>query len=94
MARSEKSYSVSSYDARKAALSNYLAASGHSNFEVVSIDDRFGPARTEPIDAIVVSRQTKRAAEELNAERMKSGLGPLRIVEIDMVLAEDCAPVS
>ncbi|MCK4455079.1 MAG: inosine/xanthosine triphosphatase [Thermoplasmata archaeon] len=94
MARSEKSYSASPYDARKAGLNNYLAASGHSSFEIVSIDDRFGPAKSEPIDAIVVSMETKRTAEELNAERMKSGLSPLRIVEIGMVLAEDCAPVS
>jgi len=94
MARSEKSSSVSPYDARKAALKNYLTASGHSNFEIVSIDDRFGPAKTEPIDAIVVSKETKGTAEELNAERMRSGLSPLKIVEIAMVLAEDCAPVS
>jgi inosine/xanthosine triphosphatase len=94
MAQSVKSYSVSPYDARRAALSNYLEANGYSNFEIVRIDDRFGPARTEQIDAIIVSHETKRSAEELNAERMKSGLSPLRIVEIGMVLAEDCAPVS
>jgi inosine/xanthosine triphosphatase len=94
MAQSMKSYSVSPYDARRAALNNYLAANGYSNFEIVKIEDRFGPARTEAIDAIVVSKETKGTAEELNAERMKSGLDPLKIVVIGMVLAGDCGPVS
>ncbi|MFQ5909601.1 MAG: inosine/xanthosine triphosphatase [Thermoplasmata archaeon] len=94
MAQSERSYSVSPYEARKAALSNYLAASGHSEFVIVQIEDRFGPARSEPIDAIVVSRETRTAAEELNEERVRAGLNPPRIVDVDMVLAEDCVPIS
>ncbi|MFQ6127415.1 MAG: inosine/xanthosine triphosphatase [Thermoplasmata archaeon] len=94
MAQSEKSYPVSPYEARKAALSNYLTASGHSNFEIVKIEDRFGPAKTEPLDAIVVSHETRRTAEEINEERMAAGLRPLKIVKVDMVLAEDCVPIS
>lgn len=94
MAKSEKSYPVSPYDVREAALTNYLTATGYSDFKTVPIEDRFGPARTDPFDVIVVSRETRKTADELNQERRKVGLGPLDIVEVDMVLAEDCVPIS
>lgn len=94
MVGSEKSYPVSPYDAREAALSNYLTATGYSDFKIVPIEDRFGPARTDPLDVIVVSRETRKTADELNEARKKAGLGPLEIVEVDMVLAEDCVPIS
>jgi len=94
MAGSEKSYPVSPFDAREAALNNYLTATGYSNFRIVGIEDRFGPARTDPLDTIVVSRETRKSADELNEERRKAGLDPLEIVEVDMVLAEDCVPIS
>ncbi|MFQ6106913.1 MAG: inosine/xanthosine triphosphatase [Thermoplasmata archaeon] len=94
MVKSEKSYAVSPYEARKATLSNFLAASGYSNFRIVKIGDRFGPAKTDPLDAIVVSQETKETAEALNEARLKAGLRPLKIIGVKMVLAEDCVPVS
>lgn len=89
-----KSYSVSPYEARRTNLVNYLTSAGFSNFDVVGIDDPFGPARTEHIDAIVVSEETRSTADELNKVRVNSGLSPLQVVQIDMVLAEDCVPIS
>ena len=54
----------------------------------------FGPAATYNYDAIVVSKNTREMADAMNWAREKSGLKPLEIVEIDIVLAEDGKPIA
>ena len=53
------------------------------SFNVVLIDDPFGPTITEPeFDAIVVSTETLSGGVAVNRERAKRGLGRLAVVAI------------
>ncbi len=62
---------------------------------IVPIEDQYGPAATSPdIDALVVSRETLRTGEEINQIRQSSGLPPLELVTVEMVLANDQKPIS
>jgi inosine/xanthosine triphosphatase len=60
----------------------------------VKLEDPYGPAACGPYDAIAVSSETRPVAEQINRERKNIGLGPLAIIEIATVLAEDGLPVS
>ena len=63
--------------------------------EIVPIEDQYGPAATSPdIDALAVSRETLRTGEEINQIRQSSGLPPLELVIVEMVLANDRKPIS
>lgn len=63
--------------------------------EIVPLNDPYGPALHNPeIEAIVVSEETESKAREINALRVRRGLKPLKIIVIDMVLAEDKIPIS
>jgi pantetheine-phosphate adenylyltransferase len=63
--------------------------------ELVILNDPLGPAVEDPeADAIVVSAETRKRAEEINRKRRERGLKPLQIVEIPMVLASDGTPIS
>ncbi|MEM0492775.1 MAG: pantetheine-phosphate adenylyltransferase [Candidatus Thermoplasmatota archaeon] len=64
------------------------------NYKTEGITDRYGPSINEDFDAIVVSSETKRVADEINDIRIKKGMKPLRIVTIPLVLAEDNKPIS
>jgi pantetheine-phosphate adenylyltransferase len=66
-----------------------------SRAEITVLSDPFGPAvEDREAQAIVVSPETRRRAEELNEMRKSNGLPPLEIVEIPFVLAEDGKPIS
>jgi cytidyltransferase-like protein len=75
-----------------ARLAGKLA--GGKRYEVVVIDDAFGPAATGDFDVIVVSEETERGARAINEKRRLAGLPPLEIVVVPMVLAEDGKPIS
>lgn len=84
---------IVSYEKRKEALENFLGGLGR--YSVVKLDDPLGNAvRDREIGAIVVSEETFPGALEINEARKKRGLGPLEILSIPMVLAEDGEPIS
>jgi len=63
--------------------------------KIVPLHDRYGPTVDgSKIDALIVSRRTIKTAYEINAERKVKGLKPLKIVPIDLLLAEDRRPIS
>ena len=63
--------------------------------EINVISDPFGPALVDrDLQAIVVSSEARKRAEELNKLRAQRGLATLDIVEIPFVLAEDGTPIS
>ncbi len=63
--------------------------------EIVPLYDTYGPAATSKrIEVLVVSRETECVASEINMKRRTVGLPPLKVVAIDMVLAENCNPIS
>jgi len=83
-------------EVREQALWELLRSRGWlEQAEVHVISDPFGPTIDDPeLEAIVVSPETRRRAEELNEIRVLKGLRKLEIVQIPFVLAEDGAPIS
>jgi pantetheine-phosphate adenylyltransferase len=64
------------------------------SFEVVKLNDRYGPALYEDFDYIVVSPETYGVAKEINNLRMQVGRKELKIVKVPWVLADDFMPIS
>lgn len=59
-------------------------------YEVVPIDDPFGPTKSDPnMDMIVVSAETLRGGEKVNELRVQNKLNPLEIFCIELVEATD-----
>ncbi|HTD81343.1 MAG TPA: pantetheine-phosphate adenylyltransferase, partial [Thermoplasmata archaeon] len=85
---------VSPYRLRKQRLEAWLGKRGYERWTIGSLEDPFGPAVSEPFDAIVVSEDREGVAKALNEERTRRGLPPLAIHVVPMVLAEDDAPIA
>ncbi|MCK4757565.1 MAG: phosphopantetheine adenylyltransferase [Thermoplasmata archaeon] len=95
MANRYRNVVVESYELREQRLMDEaLKLSDGKSFTITEINDPFGPAATYNYDAIVVSKNTREMADAMNWAREKSGLKPLEIVEIDIVLAEDGKPIA
>jgi inosine/xanthosine triphosphatase len=85
---------VNPYGVRKRRLEAWLRRRGHRAARVGPIEDEFGPAVSEPFDAIVVSAERAEVATALNEERARRGLPPLAAHVVPMVLAQDDAPIA
>jgi len=85
---------VNPYATRRKRLEAWLRSHGHRAARIVPIEDEFGPAATEPFDALVVSADREKVAEALNGERARRGLPPLGVHVVPMVLAQDDAPIA
>jgi pantetheine-phosphate adenylyltransferase len=81
------------FDERAEKVSEVLERYGKS-FEIVELNDRYGPALYEDFDYIVVSPETYSTALELNEARKADGRRELAVVRIPWVLADDFMPVS
>ena len=94
--RLRKSHHVDPYPRRKRELVHFLRKEGLTGrFEIVPLDDPYGPiVRGSSVDAVIVSRMTKKTANKINIIRRRRGLKPLPIVSISMVPAEDFEPIS
>jgi len=76
-------------------IKKYLKLKNYDKQTIIKIIyDEFGPAVDGDYDAIIVSPETLKNAEELNKKRIKSGKNPLKLIEIPFVLAEDNKPIS
>ncbi len=84
---------VPDYSSRERALMEFARGLG-KRFDIVPLNDRFGPATTGDFDAIVVSEETFPIAQEINRLRRASKLTPLSVIRIGYVLAFDSAPIS
>ena len=95
MALRNREVSVQDYDTRLQNLNNILGQmSKGKRFFVFALEDQIGGTTTENYDAIVVSQETLKGAENINLIRERNGMKPLEIVVIDMVLAHDKKPIS
>ncbi len=64
-------------------------------FEIVKLDDEFGPAVIEgKVDALVVSDETSQKGAILNALRKERNLAPVEIIIVPMNLASDGDRIS
>ena len=65
------------------------------SFEIVELDDDFGPAVIEDdVDALVVSNETSEKGDILNALRKERNLDPVEIVIVPMKMASDGNRIS
>jgi len=91
---------LAAYDVRRAALAaelDCLVDTYTASYEIVELNDTYGPAVTrEDADALVVSPEAKaqRRANELNEERVSRGLDRLEIHTAPFVTAEDGTRIS
>ena len=86
---------VKPVDTRVETVKKYLSGKNYEgHVEVGVIDDRFGPAVTGDFDAIVVSPETSKVAEEINEERKKLGRKKLEIHIIPFVMAKNGKTIS
>ncbi|KYK29592.1 MAG: hypothetical protein AYK23_01640 [Candidatus Proteinoplasmatales archaeon SG8-5] len=95
MAESLRVVSVQSYVVRERHLIDEAQRlSGGKRFHIVRITDEHGPAAAGNYDAIIVSKETESTAADINDVRKMKGLKQLKIITIDMILADDGKPVS
>src|SRR3989449_8894934 len=85
---------VTPFRIRQRRLEAWLTKHGYAGWAIGPLGDPYGPAVSEPFDAIVVSEDREGVAKALNDERVRRGLPPLTIHVVPMVLAEDDAPIA
>jgi len=82
-------------DKRMSNLNHFLATKHHNNFNISRLEDPFGTTIYEDdFDAIVVSKETKPTAIEINKIREKKGMKLIDVITIDFVFAADGVPIS
>lgn len=88
--------SKQSFDTRMDQILSYLKNKDEELPTIViePIETVAGPTLYTDFDAIVVSEETKRSAEDINKKRKKKGLKPMEIISIPLVLAEDNEKIS
>lgn len=88
---------IETFEKRRQAVLEFVKnEKGLDRVEIVKIENLFGPtlAKDLLIEAIVVSRDTKKNASIINQKRNELGLVPLKIFVAPEVLAEDGELIS
>jgi cytidyltransferase-like protein len=91
-----KPHEIAPFAVRLEELKSFLMKRGWlGRFEIVPLYNPYGVTLTsKSLDAIVVSRETEARAHEINERREARGLQPLKIIVVDMIMAENCDPIS
>lgn len=84
-ASERKGRKVKPFHERIKQLENFLQSHGWSA-KIVPLEDEAGPALRLDMNVLVVSEETREAAERINKKRREMGLQPLIIVVIPMVV--------
>jgi pantetheine-phosphate adenylyltransferase len=94
--RMMKPHVVATYDVRVEEVKGFLRKNGLlDRAAIVPLRDSYGVTLTsENLQGIVVSRETESVAVEINRKRKATGLRALEIITVEMVSAENCAPIS
>jgi pantetheine-phosphate adenylyltransferase len=95
-ASSRHPYKSLSYKQRSKNLLSFLYLLGFSpnQFEIVELNDPWGPALTQDFDAIVVSPESLKSSLALNKKRKKLDLKQLEVIKIPFVNAQDGKPIN
>lgn len=94
-ANARRTRKVRPYAERVGELRAFLATRGHlARATILPIDHPHGFALEPGFDAIAVTEETVGTADQINAERAKLGLAPLRVVLAPYVLADDAQPIK
>lgn len=97
VARYKNGLGIESFDVRKENLQQYLESiNKKEHVEIVSINDPEGITLDHkyPLEALVITSETKKRAEEINQKRQEQGLLPLTLEVFDMVKAENGERIS
>ena len=91
-----KPHKVATYEKRLDDLKSFLRRQGVlDRAEILPLHDPYGvTVSSKSLDGLVVSRETEARAYEINEKRRAKGLKPLKIIVIEMVLAEDSVSIS
>ncbi len=87
------------YEERKRNLENFLQNKMKKTrikrkLEVMKIEDKYGFAPQTEADAIIVSTETEKVAEEINHLRAFNFRKPLRVISIPLAYADDYIKIS
>ena len=93
MALQRKQREVEDYKERENSILKF-ASSQNKNIKIKKIEDSIGFSLDDSFERIVVTKDNKETAEEINEKREKEGKTPLEIVEVDLLLAKDGKPIS
>ena len=87
---------VNSFQIRYSTLESLLKEKfPRSLFEIVELDNDFGPAVIDGnVNALVVSEETHSKGELLNKLRLEQGQSPVTIIIVPMILAKDGSRIS
>jgi inosine/xanthosine triphosphatase len=88
-----KKYRCSSFASRKQRLEKFLGKELR-RVQIFKLEDIYGPTLGGEFDAIVVSEETRRRAEEINNLRRRRGLKPLQVITLPLLNAEDLKKLS
>jgi pantetheine-phosphate adenylyltransferase len=96
VSRMGKPHKTAPYDERRKELEAFLQEYGlSSKAEIVTLDDPYGQTMSaEGLEALVVSKETEKTAQAINAKRLKAAMPPLNIITVNMVPAENKTPIS
>ena len=91
-----KPHETAPYKERRKELKAYLAELGLTErAEIVRLSNSYGSTISgKDLEALIVSKETKKTAEIINEKRKTVGLSPLIIIAVNMVPAENNAPIS
>ena len=93
--RARKIYPSFSYEKRMANLKRNLAHNGLlDRTTIVRIENENDVADRVSADAIVVSEETERGAQKINALRGRRGLPALKIISVPLVYADNLQKIS
>ena len=87
---------LNSFQIRYSSLESLLKEKfSRSLFEIVKLDNDFGPAVIDGnVNALVVSEETRSKGQLLNKLRLEQGQSPVTIIIVPMVLAKDGSRIS
>lgn len=88
---------IASFVVRKRNLTNFLKEIGaEKRVEIVKIEDMFGPLLSSKfnVDALFIVPKLRENAEQINIQRIKRGLKPLKILNLPTVKAADGVIIS
>ncbi len=93
-AKKSKLHNIETYQKRRGHVEIFLHRLG-SDYEIVELNDQFGPAKNAPSGSIIcVSAETRNSIKALNKIRQKLGFGQLDMAVVPMVLSEDFLRIS
>ncbi len=91
-----KQHQIQRYSHRKQVITRFLDHHcAAMRCKIIPLYDFFGSSISDPkIDALIVSTETQQRAKTVNQIRMSKGFAPVKLIVIDLILAQDGKPIS